>query len=278
LNWPPEFVQRLKTWDRCHDSCEILTENFQERLAHHGLIRSDGDLTSLGEIVHYHVSEFRLQTGRKGLDGMLELGAVGTRLRVLDVGCGAAQTLRLLERDRRVELVGVDVDLSALALGCQFAGLEGLPVTLAMASSYALPFQDCRFDLVLTRVALNYMHQRRALTEMVRVLRPGGQLFCGVEGIWHDLSYIVRSRSLRALVCRCRDFGYGVVHSYVGWQPVPGSTLGGGRTFATAGQLGRILNSLDCRVCRVAESPHGTRILGRPTQLLVIAQRAPRDS
>ncbi len=275
LSWPPEFVQRLKTWDGSHASGEILTEDFQEHLAQHGLIRSDGSLTSLGQNVRYHVSEFKEQTGRKGLDGMLELGAVGSRVRVLDVGCGAAQTLRLLEPDRPVDLVGVDINLSSLALGCRFAGLEGLPVTLAMASSYALPFRECSFDLVLTRVALNYMHQRRALTEMVRVLRPGGYLFCGVEGIWHDLSYIVRGRSLRALVCRCRDFGYGLVHSLVGWQPMPGSTLRGGRTFATAGRLGRILNSLECRVCRVAESPHGPKFVGRRTQLIVIAQRVP---
>jgi SAM-dependent methyltransferase len=277
LNWPPEFVQRLKKWDGIRGSGEIATEDFQELLTDHGLIRSDGSFTSLGQNVHYHVSEYRLQTGRKPLDGLLELDAVGPQVRALDVGCGAAQTLRLLQPDRPVELFGVDVDLSALALGCRFALLEGLSVTLAMAPAYALPFRECSFDLVLTRVALNYMHQRRALTEMVRVLRPGGTLFCGVEGIRHDLSYMVRSRSLRALVCRCRDFGYGVVHSLVGWQPMPGSTLRGGRTFATAYRLGRILESLGCRVCRASESPDGPEFMGRRTQLIVIARRAPSD-
>jgi SAM-dependent methyltransferase len=208
---------------------------------------------------------------------MLEIGAVGCRVRVLDVGCGAAQTLRLLESGRPVDLVGVDLDLSSLALGCRFAGLEGIPVTLAMASAYALPFREGSFDLVLSRVALNYMHQRQALTEMVRVLRPGGYLFCGVERIWHDLSYMVGSRSLRALVCRCRDCGYGVVHSLMGWQPTPGSTLRGGRTFATARRLGRILESLGCRVCRVLESPFSPEFMGRRSQLIVIAQRQPGD-
>jgi SAM-dependent methyltransferase len=277
LDWPGEFVQRLKTWDGSRGSGEIHIQDFQERLAHHRLIRSDGSLTSLGKIVQYHVSEYQLQAGREPLDGMLELDAVGPRVRALDVGCGAAQTLRLLGPDRPVELVGVDVDLAALALGCRFALLEGLSVTLAMASAYALPFRECSFDLVLTRVALNYMHQRQALTEMVRVLRPGGYLFCGVERIWHDLSYIAQSRSVRGFVCRCLDLNYGVVHSLVGWQPTPGSTLRGGRTFATARRLGRILNSLGCRVCRVSESPFGTAFMGRRHQLIVIAQRQPSD-
>lgn len=278
LNWPPEFVQRLKTWDGNRGSEEIHSQDFQERLAHHGLIQSDGSPTSLGQNVQYHVSDYQLQTGRKPLDGMLKLDAVGPQVRALDVGCGAAQSLRLLQPDRPVELVGVDVDLSALALGCQFASLEGRLVTLAMASAYALPFRECSFDLVVTRVALNYMHQQRALTEMVRVLRPGGYLFCGVERIWHDLSCIVGSRSLRALVCRSRDFGYGVVNSLMGWQPMPGSTLRGGRTFATARRLGRILNSLGCRVCLVSESPHGSEFLGRRHQLAVIARRVPWDA
>ena len=151
----------------------------------------------------------------KGLTGSSRLGAIGPRVRVLDVGCGAAQTLRLLEPDRPVERAGVDTNLRALALGCQLAGLERIPITLAAATAHALPFREGSFDLGLTRVALNYMHQRRALTEMARVLRPGGFLFCRVERVWHDLSLIVGSPSSAALLCRCRDFGYGV-------DPLPG--------------------------------------------------------
>ena len=67
--------------------------------------------------------------------------------------------MRLLERNHLVDLVGVDVDLTSLALGYYFAQIESLPVTLVMATSHALPFKDTSFDLVLTRVALNYMHQ-----------------------------------------------------------------------------------------------------------------------
>ena len=174
---------------------------------------------------------------------------------------------------RPVDLVGVDTHSKALALGCQFARLENLPVTLARATAYALPFRDGGFDLVLTRVALNYMHQRTALTEMVRVLRPGGILFCRVEGIWHDLSLIAGSRSAPDLLCRGLDFGYGIIHSLTGWQMTPGSPLRGGRTFVTSSRLVRILESLNCRILRITESPNGPKLLGHRTQLIVVAQR-----
>ena len=275
LNWPSQFVQRLSTGTWSAETGEIPSPDFREQLLLHGVIRSDGALTSLGSDVQYHVSEFKWQAGRKGLDGMLELGAIGPRVRVLDVGCGAAQTLLQMEPDRPVDLVGVDTSLNSLAMGCQFAQFQNVPVTLAMATSYALPFRQGSFDLVLTRVALNYMHQRRALSEMVRVLRPGGFIFCRVERIWHDLSLIVRWRSTRGLVCRSRDLCYGVINSLTGWQTVPGSLLRGGRAFATAGQLVRILKSLGCRVVRDTESPNCPSILGRQTQLTVIAQKEP---
>ena len=273
LAWPPEFVHALGSWERDGDPADTAADTFREQLAHHRLLRPDGSLTSLGGDVRYHVSELKWQAGRKGLDGILSLDAIGPRVRVLDVGCGAAQTLRSLEPDRPVELVGVDANVRALALGSQFARIERIPLLLAAASAYALPFQDQSFDLILSRVALNYMHQRRALTEMIRTLRPGGFLFCRVERIWHDLALIADSPSPKALACRCRDLGYGVIHSLAGSQPTPGSTLRGGRAFATAGRLRRSLESLDCHVLRVVESPNGPKFLGHRTQLVVVAQR-----
>ena len=206
---------------------------------------------------------------------MLELAALGPPARVLDVGCGAAQTLRHMKLNRPAELLGVDTNVRALALGCRFARLENLPVTLATATAYALPFREDSFDLVFSRVALNYMHQRRALTEIVRVLRPGGIIFCRAERIWHDFSLIVRSRTARSLVCRCRDFGYGMIQSLTGSQMMPGSRMRGGRAFATAHRLGQILRSLGCHVLRRTESPNCPMILGHRTQLIVVARKEP---
>jgi SAM-dependent methyltransferase len=274
FGWPPEFIERLATWVRVSYANSSPAGNFRDELIDHGLIRSDDSLTPLGEDVQYHVSEYKWQTRQRGLDGMLELAGLCSGTRVLDVGCGAAQTLRQMELDRPIELLGVDTNPRALALGCRFARLQNLPVTLAMATAYALPFRDDSVDLVLSRVALNYMHQRRALTEMVRVLRPGGIIFCRAERIWHDFSLIVRTRSARWLVGRCLDLGYGVVHSLTGLQMTPGrSQLRGRRAFATEHRLGQTLKSLGCCVLRRTEIPNCQTILGHRTQLIVVARK-----
>jgi len=274
LDWPAEFTRGLDAWVRGPGDPAAFGAGFQEDLVRHGLTRADGGLTPLGANVQYHLSEYKWQAGRKGLDGVLELGSIGASVRALDVGCGAAQTFRRLEPDRPVELFGVDVDLDALALGRRLAEVQGLPITLAGASAYGLPFRDGFFDLVVSRVALNYTHQRTALAEMVRVLRPGGYLFCRAERVWHDVLLFRRARGLRAALCRARDFAYGLTNAAVGWQPVPGSLLRGGRAFATARRLAAFLRALNCRVVLATESPNGTSVFGRKAQLIVTAQKA----
>jgi SAM-dependent methyltransferase len=272
--WPEDFVRTLPAWAARLATGEASDDAVCcETLRRHGLVGADGSRTPLGRDLCYHLDEYRWQKGRKGLDGVLELSAIGPTVRALDVGCGAGQTLRLLDPDRPVELFGVDADTVALALGWRLAKAEGVEVTFAGASATALPFRQGTFDLVLTRVALNYMHQRSALREMTRVLRPGGFLFCRVERIWHDLNLLRATRGPKALVCRLRDLGWGTIHALTGWQPTPGSPFGGGRAFASAGRLRRILSHLGCKVIHAAESPNGPLLVGHRTQLIVVARK-----
>lgn len=272
--WPEEFVHSLPVWAEDRGSENATTDGrSREALRRFGLVGTDGSMTALGQAVRYHLDEYRWQKGRKGLDGVLELAAIGPTVRALDVGCGAGQTLRRLEPDRPVALYGVDADPVALALGLRLARIENIPLTLTRASATALPFADGIFDLVLTRVALNYMHQRSALSEMARVLRPGGYLFCRAEGIWHDLSFLRGARGPKAIFCRLRDLGWGVLHAATGWQITPGSTFRGGRAFASTWRLGRILTRLGCRVVHAGPSPNGPQLAGRRTQIIVVAQK-----
>lgn len=278
LDWPPEFVEALAGWASDDDELGHLPAGFREQLAHYSLIGPDGRLTPLGAGVQYHVTESRWQAACQDRDGLLALTTGRPRTRVLDIGCGAAQTLRLLTPSGPAELVGVDSDLTALALGRQFAQLEGIPISLAGAAADSLPFPDESFDLVLCRVALNYMHQRRALAEMVRVLVPGGWLYLRVERIWYDAYLIARAQTARALACRTRDLGHGMVHALTGRQVTPGGPMRGGRAFASAGRLARMLGTLGCRIVRVAETLSCPRILGRRTQLTIVASRGPMGS
>jgi SAM-dependent methyltransferase len=272
-SWPGEFVRSLPAWAEALATAPASASSADAHA--HGLVGADGSLTPLGQTIRYHLDEQRWQKGRRGLDGVLELADLGATVRVLDVGCGAGQTLRLLDPDRPVELFGVDMDGAAVALGARLAEVEGTDLTLVRGSALALPFRTEVFDLVLTRVALNYMHQRSALAEMTRLLRPGGLLFCRVERIWHDLSLLRAARGAKPLVCRLRDLGWGTVHALTGWQPTPGSKTGGGRAFASARRLRQILARLGCQVTHAAESPNGPLLAGRRTQLIVVARKEP---
>jgi SAM-dependent methyltransferase len=271
LAWPAGLLKDLDAlatnrWPGGETDASLAME-----FAEQGLVFADGSLTPLGRNVRYHIQEHRWQSARDAFDGLTTLKALGDELRVLDVGCGAAQTLRLLDVRNVAALTGVDQDLAALALGHRLAEREGVALTLAGASAYRLPFRDGSFDLVMTRVALNYMHQRDALAEMVRVVRPGGSLFCRVEGPTHDLVELLHPGSIVGLACRCRDLAYGVIHSISGWQPAPGSRLTGGRTFATRRRVTAMLESLGCDV--MAGTATGPRAFGKSKQLVLLARR-----
>jgi ubiquinone/menaquinone biosynthesis C-methylase UbiE len=93
--------------------------------------------------------------------------------RALDVGCGTGTFLGALPSDR-FERVGVDVSDAMLNV----ARARGLEVE--HASSDRLPFPDGSFDLATTFAVLHHLIDpalvRATLSEMARVLRPGGAM------------------------------------------------------------------------------------------------------
>lgn len=93
--------------------------------------------------------------------------------RILDIGCGAGQTLIGSNLPADVLAVGLDVDHSALALGKQI----NAPIHFVSGRGEALPFASESFDLVTCRVSLPYMHVSGALSEMARVTAVGGNLW-----------------------------------------------------------------------------------------------------
>lgn len=107
---------------------------------------------------------------------------------VLDVGCGRG--LLLVEAARRLpdgRAVGVDIwslvdqSRNEPAAPLENARLENVgPVTVSTADARDLPFADETFDAVVSQFALHNIRseegRRRAISEIDRVLRPGGRL------------------------------------------------------------------------------------------------------
>jgi ubiquinone/menaquinone biosynthesis C-methylase UbiE len=121
-------------------------------------------------IEEYHLGELAIALDPKHPSHVLPPIAPEVK-RVLDIGCGAGQTLIAACPDR--DCVGVDVDPAALRLGRTLAQ----PIRFVAARAESLPFSNARFDLVIARVSLPYTNIPRALAEIHRVLAPGGRVW-----------------------------------------------------------------------------------------------------
>lgn len=111
------------------------------------------------------------------IEPVLEAAAIHPEDRVVDVGCGTGFLLLGAAR-RASQVVGVDVTPAMLAEAKRRVDEAGLTnVTLREATAEALPFADLRFDVALTRLTLHHLGDPgRVLSEIHRVLRPGGRL------------------------------------------------------------------------------------------------------
>jgi ubiquinone/menaquinone biosynthesis C-methylase UbiE len=97
--------------------------------------------------------------------------------KVLDIGCGnGEQSLALLRTGAQV--VGIDITPAYVRTAEQLAGAEGFPKTLwtfRVMDAHNLEFDDRSFDFVVGRGILHHLDFDTALTEVRRVLKPGGK-------------------------------------------------------------------------------------------------------
>ena len=105
-------------------------------------------------------------------------------LRVLDLGCGEGYCTRLLRKRGAREVIGVDVSAQMIALAHAEEEREPLGIRYEVGQATDLAgHADRSFDLVLSMFMFNYLgidDTRKALGEIVRVLRPAGRLVFAV--------------------------------------------------------------------------------------------------
>jgi SAM-dependent methyltransferase len=91
--------------------------------------------------------------------------------RVLDVGCGEGQVARFIARNG-VDVVGVDPTPSQIRQALRRGG----PPRYVQATAGQLPFRSCTFEAVVLCLAIEHVDPfEPAITEIARVLAPGGQ-------------------------------------------------------------------------------------------------------
>ena len=107
----------------------------------------------------------------------LDLAAIESGQRVLDIGCGTGSQLLLLkQRYPDVEAVGIDGDPKALARAVAKAAKQRAAIRFEEALAMRLPFGDAHFDRVLSSLMLHHLtrdEKLATLREVRRVLRPG---------------------------------------------------------------------------------------------------------
>jgi ubiquinone/menaquinone biosynthesis C-methylase UbiE len=114
--------------------------------------------------------------------------------RVLDVGCGAGQEFIPFVEKTDAFCVGVDTAAELGAIAGGFFEQTNYRARVAFTRSFGehLPFADASFDVVLCRVALPYMDNRRTIAEVARILRPGGVFLLKVHAPMFYLGMIRR--------------------------------------------------------------------------------------
>ncbi len=115
------------------------------------------------------------------VDRLAAVGLAG-RGHVLDAGCGFGQwSLALQQLNERV--TAVDTASDRLFVLRHVANALGLPIDTRYASLTDLPYPDGHFGAVFCYGVIFCTPWRESLTELVRVLAPGGRLYVNANEI-----------------------------------------------------------------------------------------------
>jgi ubiquinone/menaquinone biosynthesis C-methylase UbiE len=125
---------------------------------------------------------------------LVQESVVGAR--VVDIGCGSGRYSLALALAGAEDVCAVDYAKKAYAAADRIAQDRGLPVRFEEADVLALPFDDGEFDFVFCNGVLHHTASiERGLSELVRVLRPGGRAFLylyGAGGIFWETRQALR--------------------------------------------------------------------------------------
>jgi ubiquinone/menaquinone biosynthesis C-methylase UbiE len=101
--------------------------------------------------------------------------------RVLDLGCGTATLTIMIKQLHPLSIVvGLDGDHAVLGIGNEKAAKAGLDIPMNQGIAFDLPYPDGTFDKVLSSLVFHHLtteNKERALREVLRVLRSGGEFF-----------------------------------------------------------------------------------------------------
>jgi SAM-dependent methyltransferase len=118
--------------------------------------------------------------------------------RTLEVGFGAGAVLLALAPSAR-ELFGIDLDADP-EVTRRALQQHGVIADLRNGNVYELPFEESFFDLVVSYSVFEHLHEyARALREVSRVLRPGGQFLLGMPAVNRAMEWGFRAIGFKGI-------------------------------------------------------------------------------
>lgn len=154
--------------------------------------------------------------------------------RILDAGCGTGLLTHALVRSIRFPVSITALDLSSTSVAAARKSLYYSPgrkrdVTFTQGNLLCLPFPNESIDLVVTSGALEYVNLADGLSELARVIAPGGHLLHlpihpSLIGVMLEIMFRFKSHSPQA-VKETTEKHFRIIHQYrfpkqepIGWS------------------------------------------------------------
>lgn len=123
---------------------------------------------------------------------------------ILELGCGTGtmwkQHLHLLTGGARLTLT----DLSAGMLEAAKRNLSGESIIFQQVDIQNIPYPDNSFDMVIANMMLYHVPDlHKGLSEVRRVLTPGGSFYCatyGIHGIMEYITHLLQDMNVRGQI------------------------------------------------------------------------------
>jgi len=120
---------------------------------------------------------------------------------VLEVAVGTGRNFSFYPDG--IRLTGIELSAEMLAIARRRAAEVGLQAELLQGDAQALAFPDVSFDTVVCTFSLcSISDDRKAIAEMLRVLRPGGKLLLidhvpSTTRLWRDIQWLLEQATVR---------------------------------------------------------------------------------
>jgi ubiquinone/menaquinone biosynthesis C-methylase UbiE len=134
---------------------------------------------------------------------LIEYASIADGYRILDLGCGTATlTMMVKQKHSGVDVIGFDIDRESLALATHKFSRTSLVIGLVQGTAFQLPFSMDSFDRVLSSLVFHHLMGKNkilAMQEVLRILKPGGELLLADFGKPHNFLMSILSRIVGAL-------------------------------------------------------------------------------